>query len=55
MKKRKDHANEGRYGAAIEALDAAGKTDSAKALAATRWKQYFGDLWSALYNWDATA
>ena len=39
MTKRYDHANEGRYGAAIEALDAAGKTSSAKTLAAARWKQ----------------
>ena len=37
MTKRYDHANEERYGAAIEALDAAGKTSSAEALA--RWKQ----------------
>ena len=36
MTKRYDHANEERYGAAIEALDAAGKTSSAEALAATR-------------------
>ncbi len=35
MTKRYDHANEERYGAAIEALDAAGKTGSAGALAAT--------------------
>ena len=34
MTKRYDHANEERYGAAIEALDAAGKTSSAEALAA---------------------
>ena len=39
MTKRYDHANEERYGGAIEALDAAGKTGSAEALAATRWKQ----------------
>jgi hypothetical protein len=39
MTKRYDHANEERYGGAIEALDAAGKTGSAAALAATRWKQ----------------
>ena len=39
MTKRYDHANEERYGAAIEALDAAGKTSSAEALAAARWKQ----------------
>ena len=38
MTKRYDHANEERYGAAIEALDAAGKTSSAEALAAARWK-----------------
>ena len=37
MIKRYDHANEERYGAAIEALDAAGKTGSAEAEA--RWKQ----------------
>ena len=35
MTKRYDHANEERYGAAIEALDAAGKTSSAEGLAAT--------------------
>ena len=34
MTKRYDHANEERYGAAIEALDEAGKTGSAEALAA---------------------
>ena len=34
MTKRYDHSNEERYGAAIEALDAAGKTGSAEALAA---------------------
>ena len=34
MTKRKDHANEERYGAAIEGLDAADKTGSAEALAA---------------------
>jgi hypothetical protein len=34
MTKRYDHANEERYGAAIEALDAAAET-----LAAARWKQ----------------
>ena len=39
MTKRYDHSNEERYGAAIEALDAAGKTSSAEALAAARWKQ----------------
>ncbi|MFP6645584.1 MAG: hypothetical protein VCF24_18780, partial [Candidatus Latescibacterota bacterium] len=33
------HANEERYGAAIEALDKAGKTSSAEALAAARWKR----------------
>ena len=39
MTKRYDHANEERYGAAIEALDAAGQTSSSEALAAARWKQ----------------
>ena len=39
MTKRYDHANEEPYGAAIEALDAAGKTGSAEALAAARWKR----------------
>jgi len=39
MTKHYDHANEERYGEAIEALDAAGKTSSAEALAAARWKQ----------------
>ena len=39
MTKRHDHANEERYGAAIEALDEAGKTGSAEALAAARWKR----------------
>ena len=39
MTKRYDHANEEHYGAAIEALDAAGKTGSAEALAAARWKR----------------
>ena len=39
MTKRYDHANEERYGGAIEALDEAGKTGSAEALAAARWKQ----------------
>ena len=34
MTKRYDHANEERYGGAIEALDEAGKTGSAEALAA---------------------
>ena len=37
MTKRYDHANEERYGAAIEASDAASKTDSAEAVA--KWKQ----------------
>ena len=36
--KRYDHANEERYGGAIEALDEAGRTGSAEALAAARWK-----------------
>ena len=39
MTKRYDNANEERYGAAIEALDAAGKTSSVEALAAARWKR----------------
>jgi hypothetical protein len=39
MTKRYDHANEERYGAAIEALNKAGKTSSAEALAAARWKR----------------
>ena len=39
MTKRYDHANEERYGAAIEALDAAGKTSSSEELATARWKQ----------------
>jgi len=39
MTNRYDNANEERYGAAIEALDAAGKTSSAEALAAARWKR----------------
>jgi len=39
MTKRYDHANEERYGGAIEALDEAGKTSSAEALAAARWKR----------------
>ncbi len=39
MTKRYDHANEERYGGAIEALDEAGKTGSAEVLAAARWKQ----------------
>ena len=34
MTKRYDHANEERYGGAIEALDEAGKTGGAEALAA---------------------
>ena len=37
MTKRYDHTNEERYGAAIEALDAAGKTG--KTEAAVRWNQ----------------
>ncbi len=40
--KRYDHANEERYGGAIEALDEAGKTGKtgkAEALAAASWKQ----------------
>ena len=36
--RRYDHANEERYGGAIEALDEAGKTGKAEALAAARWK-----------------
>jgi len=39
MTKPYDHANEERYGAAIEALDEAGKMGKAEALAAARWKQ----------------
>ncbi len=39
MTKRYDHANEERYGGAIEALDEAGKTGSAEAAAAARWGQ----------------
>ena len=39
MTKRYDHANEERYGGAIEALDEAGKTGKAEALAAATWKQ----------------
>ena len=39
MTKRYDHANEERYGGAIETLDEAGKTSSAEALAAARWEQ----------------
>ena len=37
--RRYDHANEERYGGAIEALEKAGKTGKAEALAAARWKQ----------------
>jgi hypothetical protein len=44
MTKRYDHANEERYGAAIEALDAAGQTGSAEALAAARWKRTQGQV-----------
>jgi hypothetical protein len=44
MTKRYDHANEERYGAAIEALDAAGKTGSAEALAAARWEADLASL-----------
>jgi len=36
MTKRYDHANEERYGGAIEALDGAGKTGGAEALTAAR-------------------
>ncbi len=39
MTKRYDHANEERYGGAIETLDEAGKTNSAEALAAAKWEQ----------------
>jgi len=39
MTKHYDHANEERYGGAIEALDEAGKTGKTEALAAARWKQ----------------
>ena len=39
MTKRFDHANEERYGGTIEALDEAGKTEKAEALAAAWWKQ----------------
>ena len=39
MTKHYDHPNEERYGGAIEALDEAGKTGKAEALAAARWKQ----------------
>ena len=38
MTKRYNHANEERYGGAIEALDVAGKTGKAEALTAPRWK-----------------
>ena len=38
MTKRYGHVNEERCGTPIEALDAAGKTSSAEALAAARWK-----------------
>ena len=41
MTKRYDHANEEHYGEAIEALDEAGKTGKAEALAAARWKQTY--------------
>ena len=37
--RRYDHANEEHYGGAIEALEKAGKTGKAEALAAARWKQ----------------
>ena len=39
MTKRYDHANEERYGGAIEALEEAGKAGKAEALAAARWRQ----------------
>ena len=39
MTKCYDHANEERYGVAIEAFDEAGKSVKAAALAAARWKQ----------------
>ncbi len=39
MTKSYDHANEERYGGAIEALDEACKTGKAEALAGARWKQ----------------
>ena len=39
MTKRYNHANEERYGGAIEALDEAGKTGKTEALAAARWTQ----------------
>ena len=38
MTKRYDHVNEERYGGAIEALDEAGKTGKAEALASVRWQ-----------------
>ena len=38
MTKLYDHANEERYGEAIEALDEADKTGKTEALAAARWK-----------------
>jgi hypothetical protein len=41
MNKRYDHANDERYGAAIEALDAAGKIGSAEALTAARRKRTY--------------
>ena len=41
MTKRYDHANEERYGAAIKALDAAGKTGSSEALTAARRKRTY--------------
>ena len=37
--KRFNHSNEERYGEAIEALDEAGNTGKAEALAAARWRQ----------------
>jgi hypothetical protein len=39
MTKRYDHSIEELYGAAIEVLEEAGKTGSAEALAAARWKR----------------
>ena len=39
MTKRYDHANEERYGGAIEALDETGKTGKAEVVAAAKWKQ----------------
>ena len=41
MTKRYDHANEERCGGAIEALDGAGRTGGAEALAPARWKQSY--------------